>query len=1809
MAEDLSINKNKIFTQRYGNSNNDICRLCLKNEAHMEPLFYSNLFPNILLTKKIYDCTSIQIIYERNLPMFVCKLCTNKLDEYVRFRDRCIANDEFLRNALAAFGASGAGCAGAIKAEPEDSPPPIPGSAAPGSKFAQCLGVTPMELNCALVAVAAVAAGHPPAKREPPDVDEEDDDGELYGRSQPDVPSPERTSYGRPTDGEMPLKGTLEERFRSVKGDETPTEDVYDEPDPDADPYVCEVCSKSFKIRHHLMVHRHTHVDVAHVAPLNGQLHGELEFHAQTGGSVGGTGGGGNGKQSYNCPKCAKVFVNKGNLLNHLETHSNEKTYSCDICAKTFKYNVQLRLHMRIHTGERPHKCEICNRGFSQLSNLRSHRKTHSKVKPYKCHLCLKSFTVLDNLTAHSAKCLKDKFRCTLCSKSFAKEGNLLSHLQSHSDGIVEKMFKCEMCPKSFKNKEDWKRHVRVHTGEKPYTCDICSKGFAQKANLLSHRKTHLKPNVVYKCDRCGRTFRSQKVLELHLPKCAGGGPGDVGVPSAPVTPVSPGSLDGSASPGAAIMAASTATGSASNTPSTLSEALSDLLRYEIALRAPLELQQMLLGHIDRKKPLNGVGGKATGRRYRCDVCFKGYSQYPSLIKHRKLHFKVPPLVKVLAGAGKARHREYDETTEPGADEDEDECAEALALARCTPGPPDPTERPYTCDICGGRFEAASAHPPDRCRQDLQLRVLLEPVPLERGPEAAPEVPHGRTALPMPPLSEGFHPAIEPAGSCEDPRAGGGVQRVPGSHHHQPTAASFPGTGSGPPMCASTEHGCQDPSTSVGAFVGRRRCSAIRAPKMVKEMPSSTVMNRDEECLKKSLMEVVKSDSSNICRLCLSKEQKLTRAFADENGIDDALLKKIFDCTTVKVKLRGIFPSAICAVCDLKLNEFYKFREKCIENDTFLHSLLDEPESDVDQSVPIVDTELQSPENGIGCEQAEQQTATSTTTMPSEAEKDVMAIAMNQLSSFGLRPLQDLMMEGASGRPNGTTTPLLGGGNIVSSSSSSATPSQQHGGPVPSLLATMELAQKRQIEQERTFAMAALEMAGLQAMRGNGDGAVRYVCGVCHRTFRNAYTLRRHTNLHTETNLFPCEYCGKKFNDRSNWKIHQRTHTGDNLYTCLVCLKTFISPSTLKYHRRSHRRLQSFDCRLCTASFSNYDLLEEHARYTHQDMQDFQPDEPMIDAASFVKIELEDSEPSSSMAEGSVSTTRDQENDENDRRMVDSSSSTTSSSGNNNQNEEQLAEQQRREQLLELVQKHLQDGAASSFSERLQGKPSGEMHPEREDIKAEGLDHGQELQEMQQQLQTQDPPHGFPVKEEPFDDSMDLDPSALLQQAMQEAADDEEEEQDDKQLSSSSSSSTSPSTVILFRCDYCMKIFHFLDELNAHMLLHNGAMKGGNVGGAVVLGSAATTCTTLPVPTPIITPHLAVAGGPLQHPKPLAPKSVIRKKRGIGKLSQGVNMILATGNDEKNDLESVAPPEHQCPKCSKTFRTEELRRVHEATHENDELAHKMRSCRICNKLFKCELNLLAHMRKHSPEVLHGVPSVVPSADVDPAAGDSSGNDESCSSSSHGVIVAPELQLHPNTPHPDESDEGEQLSGAAALVATSPDSGPEAPGASRCGGTVDGIRRCEICAITFEDTAELDRHVLCHFERKEAIAFVPQTDRPFQCTECHKSFKRKDYLLIHIRTHTGERRYKCDLCTSAFVHPSNLITHRKLHSSERPYRCNLCGATFKLFAGLKIHRRRCEQKRPKAFLNGASAGENASGLSSGVGVQLPNPFPF
>lgn len=292
-----------------------------------------------------------------------------------------------------------------------------------------------------------------------------------------------------------------------------------------------------------------------------------------------------------------------------------------------------------------------------------------------------------------------------------------------------------------------------------------------------------------------------------------------------------------------------------------------------------------------------------------------------------------------------------------------------------------------------------------------------------------------------------------------------------------------------------------------------------------------------------------------------------------------------------------------------------------------------------------------------------------------------------------------------------------------------------------------------------------------------------------------------------------------------------------------------------------------------------------------------------------------------------------------------------------------------------------------------------------------------------------------------------------------------------------------------------MKIFKYLYELRVHMRMHNGAK---------------------------LTEKLS----PVKPPPAKKPRH-------------------PSIDEDVGELANAPLPEHECDKCEKCFRTEELLRVHIETHKMDQDVTMARSCKICFKTFKCELNLVSHMRKH-----HRFETYVADQQEQEQGQQNAAPDEE----------------KPPSPDSSSNDGGNQSQGESIDTSSTAE-----------GGGTNITRKCEVCALTFDCAYKLEQHMMSHFKNNEAVAFVPSADRPYKCTECHKRFKRKDYLLIHIRTHTGERRHKCDMCSSAFVHPSNLITHRKLHSNERPFKCDLCPAAFKLFAGLKIHRKRCVLK--------------------------------
>ena len=107
--------------------------------------------------------------------------------------------------------------------------------------------------------------------------------------------------------------------------------------------YVCNVCGKSFKMAHYLIVHK--------------QQHREKRFH---------------------CDLCQKTFTYKCNMQKHRETHTEERAFECNVCHKTFKTKGVMEKHKIMHNEALQFRCHLCNKGVITKHNLKKHyRKMH----------------------------------------------------------------------------------------------------------------------------------------------------------------------------------------------------------------------------------------------------------------------------------------------------------------------------------------------------------------------------------------------------------------------------------------------------------------------------------------------------------------------------------------------------------------------------------------------------------------------------------------------------------------------------------------------------------------------------------------------------------------------------------------------------------------------------------------------------------------------------------------------------------------------------------------------------------------------------------------------------------------------------------------------------------------------------------------------------------------------------------------------------------------------------------------------------------------------------------------------------------------------------------------------------------------------------------------------------------------------------------------------------------------------------------------------------------------------------------------
>lgn len=52
-------------------------------------------------------------------------------------------------------------------------------------------------------------------------------------------------------------------------------------------------------------------------------------------------------------------------------------------------------------------------------------------------------------------------------------------------------VYKCPQCRYQCPNLDNMRKHMRIHTGEKPFACTLCTYKSAQRCNLYTHIKSH----------------------------------------------------------------------------------------------------------------------------------------------------------------------------------------------------------------------------------------------------------------------------------------------------------------------------------------------------------------------------------------------------------------------------------------------------------------------------------------------------------------------------------------------------------------------------------------------------------------------------------------------------------------------------------------------------------------------------------------------------------------------------------------------------------------------------------------------------------------------------------------------------------------------------------------------------------------------------------------------------------------------------------------------------------------------------------------------------------------------------------------------------------------------------------------------------------------------------------------------------------------------------------------------------------------------------------------------------------------------
>ncbi|XP_059608031.1 uncharacterized protein LOC132255877 [Phlebotomus argentipes] len=270
--------------------------------------------------------------------------------------------------------------------------------------------------------------------------------------------------------------------------------------------HACNICGKV--MRYHFNLERHM-----------------IDAHAQAG--------------RFQCEICSKQISHQSVYTVHMKRCMDSRY--CAYCSKLCWTSVRLVNHVHRHhqslpvdSRNHPLDCIACEKSFGNLQELNDHHKdTHYGEERFECVRCKITFDSREERMYHfTFQCrknnqhIKSDICCNICGMFFRKRKYLELHMSRHeaADDAAFFLYECEKCGQKFNDEMKVKLHIfRIHLklmakyqGNGPFTCKDCGSFHVRKANFELHLMRH-ETSENFPCYKCPMKFLSMRSMEIHM--------------------------------------------------------------------------------------------------------------------------------------------------------------------------------------------------------------------------------------------------------------------------------------------------------------------------------------------------------------------------------------------------------------------------------------------------------------------------------------------------------------------------------------------------------------------------------------------------------------------------------------------------------------------------------------------------------------------------------------------------------------------------------------------------------------------------------------------------------------------------------------------------------------------------------------------------------------------------------------------------------------------------------------------------------------------------------------------------------------------------------------------------------------------------------------------------------------------------------------------------------------------------------------------------------------------------------------------